>query len=158
MQVDEQGRFVRELNEGSIFARFFAKAIDLALTSLLGALVGFISGNAITAALGPAFFLLSDSIASPGKWLLRLEAVTLAGKRLGLFASLSRNATLGLPPLAAVLLGAHVFTNTLDPRAEWGIVGCLWVLFIAVESMSLLLAPQDRRWSDQFSRTRVVQR
>lgn len=156
--TDEQGRFVRQLVEGSMAGRFFAKAIDLFSTSVLGGIVALISGVTWTAAIGPLLFLFSDALASPGKWLMRLEAVRLDGKPAGLFGSLSRNATLALPPLAAILMRSGLFETALQPATEGGIVGCLALLLLAVESFTLLIAPLSRRWSDQFSNTRVVRR
>jgi hypothetical protein len=156
--TDEQGRFVRELREGSMFARVFAKAIDVFVTSAIGGLLAFSSGHTWAAALGPILFLMSDAFFSPGKWLVRLEAVTLDGKRVGLFASLSRNMTLGLPPLAAVLVRSGLFETALEPRIEGGIVGCLALVLLGVETLSMLVGVHDRRWSDHFSGTRVVTR
>lgn len=156
--TDEQGRFVRELREGSMAARFFAKAIDGFVFTLIGAVAALVSARPWAAALGPVLFLVSDALASPGKWLLRLEAVRVDGGTPGLFGSVSRNATLALPPLAAVLLGARLVPTALAPGTEAALVGCVGLLLLAVESFTLLIAPQSRRWSDQFSGTRVVRR
>lgn len=156
--LDEHGRFVRELREGSMLARFFAKVIDAFTTSLVGGLIAVISGIGWTAAIGPLLFLFSDALASPGKWLMRLEAVRMDGSKPGFFGSLSRNATLALPPLGAILMRSGLFETALSPTIEGSIVGCLAVLLLVVECVTLLVAPMSRRWSDQFSGTRVVRR
>jgi uncharacterized RDD family membrane protein YckC len=102
--------------------------------------------------------LLSDALGSPGKWLMQIEAVRLDGKRVGLFGSLSRNLTLALPPAGGIVVAAGLFETALQPAAEGGILACLGVTLLLVETASMLLAPHNRRWSDQFSNTRVVDR
>ena len=125
-EQDAQGRFLPQFRTASIFARYFAKAIDFTFAGVTIVVLTLILHSYPAAALvGATGFMLTDWLGSPGKWLLQIRAVTLEGAPLGPLASLKRNLVLALPTLShALLVGGWVGLQGDDRKWDAGIVLC----------------------------------
>lgn len=158
--TDEAGRFLPELRTASIFSRYFAKAVDITIAGVTIVVLTLVTQSYPAAALiGASWFMLTDWAGSPGKWLLRVRAVTLAGARLGPIASLKRNLVLALPTLShALLVGGWVGLQGEDRKWDAGILLCVGVVVVLGEFVGMLMQPESRRWGDTFARSRVVDR
>ena len=159
-EQDAQGRFLPQFRTASIFARYFAKAIDFTFAGVTIVVLTLILHSYPTAALvGATGFMLTDWLGSPGKWLLQIRAVTLEGAPLGPFASLKRNFVLALPTLShALLVGGWVGLQGDDRKWDAGIVLCVGLVAVLGEFIGMVMQPESRRWGDTFARSRVVDR
>jgi len=158
--TDEAGRFLLELRTASIFSRYFAKGTDLTIAGVMIVVLTLVTHSYPAAAiLGATWFMLTDWAGSPGKWLLRIRAVTLTGAPLGPLASLKRNLVLGLPTVShALLVGGWVGLQGDDRKWDAGIVLCVGLVVVLGEFIGMVMQPESRRWGDTFARSRVVDR
>lgn len=158
--TDAQGRFLPELRTASIFSRYFAKAVDLTLAAaIIVVLTLAVLPYPYAALMGTGWFLLSDWVGSPGKWLLRIRAVTLEGAPLGPLGSLKRNLVLGLPTMShALLVGGWVGLQGEGRKWDAGILLCVGVVVVLGEFIGMVMQPESRRWGDTFARSRVIDR
>lgn len=158
--TDEHGRFLPELRTASIFSRYFAKAVDITLGGfLIVALTLAVLPYPFAALIGASWFMLTDWLGSPGKWLLRIRAVTLEGKPLGPLGSFKRNLVLVLPTVShALLVGGWIGLQGDDRKWDAGIVLCVGIVIVLGEFIGMVMQPESRRWGDVFARSRVVDR
>ena len=158
--TDEGGRFLPQLRTASIPARYFARALDLTLGGVAIVVLTLVLRSYPPAALiGATWFLLTDWLGSPGKWLLQIRAVTLEGKPLGPLASIKRNLVLALPTLShALLVGGFIGLQGDDRKWDAGILLCLGIIVVLGEFLGMVMQPQSRRWGDTFARSRVIER
>jgi len=157
--TDEQGRFLPQLETGSMFKRVFAKFLDALLTGAFSASLLLVLPMPWAALIGTSWFMLSDWFGSPAKWLFRLKVVHLDGSAIGPFASLQRNFMLGLPTIARAVIVSGWWGADVD-AAKWdrGAVACIGLSVMLGELIGMVMQPQNRRWGDHFARTRVVER
>lgn len=157
--TDEAGRFLPELRTGSIIKRCFAKLLDLIVVAIPTIALVMVLPPPVPSLLGTTWFMLMDWAGSPGKWLLRLRAVTLEGAPLGPMASLQRNLVLGLPLFArALLMSGWVGLQGEDQKWDFGIIACVGFIVLLGELIGMVMQPENRRWGDTFARSRVVDR
>lgn len=159
MKTDAQGRFQRELTEAPYFARVFAKFIDLTLAGAMYLLASLWLPPLESTTIGTGWFLLSDWLGSPGKWLLRLEAVSLDGRRVGPLRSALRNLFLMLPLLGRAVLKSGWWGSDRDAMyLDLGVLACLGLVMALVELVTMAILPLGQRWSDTMAKSRVVRR
>lgn len=157
--TDEQGRFLPQLETGSMIKRFFAKLLDAILTGAFSASLWLLLPMPWPAVIGTSWFMLSDWFGSPAKWLLRLKVVHLDGSAIGPIASLKRNFMLGLPTIARAVIVSGWWGTDVD-SAKWdrGALACIGIAVLIGELVGMIMQPQNRRWGDHFAGTRVVER
>jgi uncharacterized RDD family membrane protein YckC len=158
--TDGAGRFLPELRTASIFSRYFAKAVDITVAGATIVVLTLVLDSYPPAALfGAGWFMLTDWAGSPGKWILRIRAVTLEGASLGPLASLKRNLVLALPTVShALLVGGWIGLQGDDRKWDAGILLCVGFVVVLGEFIGMVMQPESRRWGDTFARSRVVDR
>lgn len=158
-ETDEHGRFKPVLKSGSLIRRVVAKLIDAVIAQVTT--FGFTRFVPLPAAslIGIFWFLATDWSGSPGKWLMRLQTVTLEGGEISLLSSLKRNVILGLPTLArAFLVSGYIGLQGENMVWDRGLLGCVGLSITVGELFGMFTHPEARRWGDLFARTRVVER
>lgn len=157
--TDEQGRFLPELRTGSILKRCVAKLLDAVIAGVTTFGFSMMMPLPFASLIGTGWFCLADWSGSPGKWLFRLRAVTLAGAPLGPVASLKRNIVLGLPTIArAFLVSGWVGLQGENLKWDRGFLACVGLAVFLGELVGMVMQPDNRRWGDTFARSRVVDR
>lgn len=158
--TDEAGRFLPSLRAASIFSRYFAKAADLTVSAaMIVVLTLTVLPFHWASVVGTTWFMLTDWAGSPGKWILRIRAVTLEGAPLGPLASLKRNLVLGLPSLShAFLVGGYIGLQGDDRKWDAGVLVCIGIIVVFGEFIGMVMQPESRRWGDTFARSRVIDR
>lgn len=157
--TDAQGRFVAELQTGSIIKRCFARLLDAVVAGLTTFGFSLVMPLPFASLLGTGWFCLADWSGSPGKWLFRLRVVTLEGAPVGAIAALKRNVVLGLPTFARALMTSGWLGLQGDAQ-KWdrGLLACVGLAVVLGELVGMVMQPQNRRWGDVFAGTRVVDR
>lgn len=155
MQFDAQGRFVAgEPRDAGMLTRIFAKLIDVFPTGLTVA-IAQLTGVPALGLVALGLFAFSDWTGSPGKWLLRIRAITLDGSPATPLSSLKRNITLCLAPAGHLVIASGWFGQGRWDQAS---VFCVGAVVVLGEFVGLIFQPQNRRWGDVFAKTRVVER
>jgi len=154
-QTDASGRFVAgEPRDAALLTRIFAKGIDVFPTGLAVA-IAQLAGVPALGLVALSLFACSDWTGSPGKWLLRIRAITLDGSPATPLAALQRNVTLCLAPAGHLVISAGWLGQGRWDQAS---VFCVGAVVVLGEFVGLLFQPQNRRWGDVFAKTRVVER
>lgn len=150
---------MRPLRKGSVAKRMFAKLIDAVVAGVTTWSFWRVMPLPFASFIGMTWFCLTDWSGSPGKWLLRLKAVTLEGAPLSAVASLKRNLLLGMPTfLRALLVSGWLGAQGDDVKGERGLLALVSLAVYLREFIGLVKQPESRRWGDIFARSRVVDR
>lgn len=157
--TDEQGRFQRVLVTSSIFRRVPAKLVDAVIAGIFSASMMTLMPAPWQAVVGTSWFILSDFLGSPGKWLFRMQVVRLDGSRIGFMHSVFRNGLLGVPTIARAVIVSGWWGADAD-AAKWDrlAVALLGIAVTVTEIIGMALQAENRRFGDNLAQTRVVDR
>lgn len=122
--------------------RFVAALIDGILQMIVG-MIPVIGGL-----IGAAYMLIKDGLfesQSLGKKVMKLQVVTLDGKKADYMVSIKRNAIFAVPSLISII-----------PIIGWIIGGLLSLVVAIVEIIGVLNDPKGRRMGDKWANSQVI--